>query len=70
MIIGTEIRPSGATERPMAKRISCQEAGFDCEFEMQSEDEDEVIRFAQEHADRSHDMELSRSEVSEYLQDV
>lgn len=54
----------------MAKHISCREAGFDCDFEIRSENEDEVIEFARQHAEQSHDMELSRTQVEEYVQDV
>lgn len=31
-------------------RISCREAGFDCDFEVKSEAEEGVIEFAREHA--------------------
>ena len=54
----------------MTKQISCREAGFDCDFEVRSESDDEVIEFARQHAEQSHDMELSRSDLEEYLQEV
>lgn len=54
----------------MPQKISCREAGFECDFEVQSENEDEVIDFAREHAAQAHEMDLSRSDVREYVQTV
>lgn len=54
----------------MARKINCREAGFDCDFEVQSESEDEVIEFAQTHARRTHEKDLSRSDIRGYLQDA
>lgn len=54
----------------MPTKISCREAGFDCAFELQSEDETEVIEFTRQHAESSHDMDLSRADVAELLQTV
>lgn len=54
----------------MVKQINCREAGFDCDFHVQSESDDEVIEFARRHAEQTHDMELSRADLEEYVQDV
>ena len=51
----------------MTKRLACREAGFDCEFEVQSENEDEIIEFARQHAQQTHDMDLSRSQIEEHV---
>lgn len=47
----------------MTKEISCREAGYDCDFMMRSENEDELIEFVQEHARETHDMEMSASDI-------
>ncbi len=54
----------------MTKKVSCREAGYDCDFEVQSEDENEVIDFTREHAKGTHDLDLSRSDTEGLLQDV
>ena len=38
------------------KKLSCRDAGADCDFMVRSEKEDEVMSLAGEHACRSHDM--------------
>ena len=47
----------------MAKELSCREAGYDCDFMIRSENEDELIEMVQEHAKSTHDTEMSRSDV-------
>ena len=54
----------------MPTQIACREAGLDCDFLVQSEAEDEVIDFARQHAEQTHDMAISRSDAREYLQEV
>lgn len=54
----------------MTKKVNCREAGYDCDFEIQSEGEDEVIEFTRQHAKEEHGMELSRSDAKGLLQDV
>ena len=54
----------------MANKISCREAGYDCDFAVQSESEDEVIDLARRHAQRTHDLELSREDARSLVQDV
>lgn len=47
----------------MAKEIVCREAGYDCDFEIRDENEDELVRFVQEHAKQAHDADMSRSDI-------
>lgn len=47
----------------MAKELSCRDAGYDCDFMIRSEDEDQLIRFVQEHAMETHDTEMSGADV-------
>lgn len=47
----------------MAKQISCREAGYDCDFEIRSENEAELVEIVQQHAMETHDTELSESDV-------
>lgn len=44
----------------MAHQYTCSA----CEFQVRSEDEDEVVNYVQQHADVMHDLHLPRSEVS------
>ena len=55
----------------MAKEISCINAGFEhCEFLVRSENEEEVIEFARQHARGVHDTEASRDHLEKVLVDV
>ncbi|MFC7250365.1 DUF1059 domain-containing protein [Halomicroarcula sp. GCM10025324] len=47
----------------MAKQLSCRDAGNDCDFEIRSEDEDQLISFVKQHSMETHDTELSDSDV-------
>lgn len=47
----------------MARELACWEAGYDCDFLIRSEDESQLIRFVQEHAQETHDMEMSQDDV-------
>jgi predicted small metal-binding protein len=47
----------------MAREISCRDAGFDCDFMIRSENEEELIEFVQQHAKETHDTEMSSSDV-------
>lgn len=47
----------------MAKEVNCREAGYDCDFLIRSENEDELVRFVQEHAQETHDTEMSSADV-------
>lgn len=52
----------------MVKEISCINAGFeDCEFLIRSENEEELIEFAQEHAKNVHDTEASREHIEKII---
>lgn len=47
----------------MVKEISCREAGYDCDFQIRSENEEELIEFVQQHARETHDTDMSVSDV-------
>ena len=47
----------------MAKEVACREAGYDCDFMVRSEDEDELIEMVKQHARDVHDMEMSSDDV-------
>lgn len=55
----------------MAKEIRCINSGFeDCEFLIRSENEDEVVEFAQQHAERAHDTSASRDHIEKIMVEV
>lgn len=55
----------------MVKEISCINAGFeDCAFLIRSENEEEVVTFAQQHAKNVHDTEASRDHLENVLVEV
>jgi predicted small metal-binding protein len=47
----------------MAHEISCREAGYDCDFMIRSEDENQLVEMVQKHSKETHDTDLSRSDV-------
>jgi predicted small metal-binding protein len=47
----------------MAKEIACRDAGYDCDFEIRSENEAELIEFVQEHARETHNTEMSSDDI-------
>lgn len=51
----------------MVKQVSCREAGMDCDFLIQDENEDELIELVQQHAENTHEMTMSRTDVEEYV---
>ena len=60
----------GEGER-MAKEVQCIHAGFeDCEFLLRTEDEDELVRFVREHAERVHDVSVSPEHVRRIAREV
>jgi predicted small metal-binding protein len=52
----------------MAKHLSCREAGMDCDFEITSENEDELVDFVQIHSRSTHDKSISEDEVRQMTQ--
>lgn len=55
----------------MVKEVSCIHAGFeDCEFLVRSEDESELIEFVRKHAERTHDVSVSRKHVEKIMRKV
>ena len=54
----------------MVKEVSCIHAGFeDCEFLVRSENESELIEFVQRHAERTHDVTVSREHVTKIMRE-
>lgn len=49
--------------RDMPKEIACRDAGYDCDFVIRDENEDELIKFVQEHAQETHDTEMAASDI-------
>jgi len=49
------------------KLVRCRDHGFDCDFEAESESEDEVLKQAAEHLQAEHDLEVT-SELAEKVQ--
>ena len=47
----------------MAQEVACREAGYDCDFMIRSENEDELIEFVKEHAQSTHDSQLSDADI-------
>jgi predicted small metal-binding protein len=55
----------------MVKEIGCINSGFeDCDFLIRSENEEEVIEFAQQHARRTHDTEATPEHLEKVLVEV
>lgn len=48
----------------MAKELSCRDAGYDCDFVIRSENEDELVQMVQDHAKDVHDTNLSKSDIT------
>ncbi|WP_411963352.1 DUF1059 domain-containing protein [Haloferax sp. YSMS24] len=47
----------------MVKLVACRDAGYDCDFEVRSENEEELIRFVREHAQDTHGVGMSSDDV-------
>lgn len=47
----------------MAREVVCRDAGHECDFVIRSENEDELIRFVQEHAKQTHDTDMSSADI-------
>ncbi|MFC7204820.1 DUF1059 domain-containing protein [Haloferax namakaokahaiae] len=47
----------------MTKHVNCRDAGFDCSFEAEADDDDELVHEVQEHAKKAHDADFTREDV-------
>lgn len=47
-------------------RVSCPEG----DFAVESDDEDEIIRILKDHAENKHNLQLSREEIHDIVEDV
>jgi predicted small metal-binding protein len=47
----------------MVKHVKCRDAGYDCDFEIYDENEDELVQLVREHASNTHDKEVSSDDV-------
>lgn len=55
----------------MVREVSCIHAGFEgCEFLIRSENESELIEIVQQHAERTHDVSVSREHVKRIMREV
>lgn len=54
----------------MVKEVSCKEAGYDCEFLIRDENEDELIDLVQRHSEQTHDMSVSREDVQGMMKEA
>lgn len=55
----------------MAKQVTCEDAGHeDCAFMIRDENEDELVDMVQLHAERSHDMDVSRDDVQGMMEET
>lgn len=54
----------------MVKEIACRDAGYDCDFEIRSENEDEMIRFVREHARDVHGVGMSADDIRGVMKTV
>jgi len=48
----------------MAKVLRCRDIGFDCDYEVRAETEDEILKKAAEHAQTAHNMKEISEEVA------
>ncbi|WP_255195078.1 DUF1059 domain-containing protein [Halorarius litoreus] len=54
----------------MVHELTCREAGYDCDFMIRSESEDQLIEMVQQHAKETHDKEMSREDVQGLVKTV
>lgn len=54
----------------MAKEISCQRAGIDCEFLIRSADVSEMLGFVRAHCSDQHGVDVSEGDLREQMVDV
>lgn len=51
----------------MVYKVSCREAGYECDFLIESESKAETVDFVQRHAKGTHEMELSSEDAEGLL---
>lgn len=55
----------------MTHQVNCKSAGYEnCEFLVQSENVDELIRLVQRHAKETHNQSVTETDVKGLIQDV
>jgi len=54
----------------MAKQVECKSAGIDCPFMLRTDNEDELVSFAQQHVKKAHKREVSREVVLKFAKNV
>lgn len=59
---GCGITPSYAT---VVNAVFCRDRGHDCDFAVQTDNDDELVHHVQDHAERIHDVELSCADVED-----
>lgn len=66
----TPRRTTGGARHAMAKHVRCADSGMNCDFEIQSENEDELVDFVQIHSRTAHDQSMSESDVRQMMQET
>jgi predicted small metal-binding protein len=51
------------------KRLRCRDAGFDCEYEIQAETDEEILREAAKHVQSVHGLQVT-PELVEQVKDL
>ncbi|GAD51748.1 hypothetical protein MBEHAL_0508 [Halarchaeum acidiphilum MH1-52-1] len=51
----------------MVNAVFCRDRGHDCDFAVQTDNDDELVHHVQDHAERIHDVELSRADVEDLI---
>ena len=55
----------------MTHQVNCKSAGYeDCEFLVQSENADELIRLVQRHAEQTHKQSVTEDDVRGLMKDI
>lgn len=54
----------------MVKEVNCKEAGYDCEFLIRDENEEELIDLVQHHSEHTHDTSVSSEDIRGLMKEV
>lgn len=54
----------------MVKELACKSAGMDCPFMLRTENEDELVSFAQQHVKKTHKKDVSKQDILKLAKNV
>jgi predicted small metal-binding protein len=54
----------------MAEEVRCRDAGYDCDFRIRDENEDELVDLVQQHSERTHEKPVSRKDVEGLMKEA